>query len=65
MGARRTGVPSIMLIAREMCRLLAKFSPVITTLYPTNAALLAALAAAQAACAQLDAQLALVRDYGD
>lgn len=63
--ARRTGVPAIMLIAQELCRLIVKFTPVITQLYPTNAALLAALAAANTACAALHAELAAVREYGD
>jgi hypothetical protein len=48
-----------------MCRLLAKFAPLISALYPENAALQAALAAASAACQQLDAQLRQVREYGD
>jgi hypothetical protein len=48
-----------------MCNLIVKFTPVITELYPGNAALLAALAAANAACATLHAELATVREYGD
>jgi hypothetical protein len=63
--ARRTGVPALLHIAKEMCRLITKFTPVITQLYPTNTALLAALAAANTACAALEAQLAAVREYGD
>lgn len=62
---RRTGVPSLMAIARRMCNLITKFTPVITNLYPNNAELLAALAAANVACAALHAQLAEVREYGD
>lgn len=50
---RRTGLPSLRDVAKEMCRLLTKFTPVIAAAYPENAALLAALAAANAACAAL------------
>lgn len=63
--AKRTGIPSISDAAHELCRLLAKYTAVITILYPDNAPLLAALAAAQAACAVLEAQAELVREYGD
>lgn len=62
--ARRTGVPTILLVAKEMCRLLAKFTPVIVALYPENTALNAALAAANSACAVLATELEQVRDYG-
>lgn len=62
--ASRTGVPSLIGIASEMCRLLAKFSPIIAAKYPTNAALIAALAAANAACSVLDAELKQVRETG-
>lgn len=63
--AARNGVPTMIKVAQNLCRLIVKFSPVITVQYPTNAALLAALAAANAACAALEAQLALVREFGD
>lgn len=63
--ARRTGVPAIMTVARELCRLIVKFTPVIAQLYPTNAALQAALVAANEACGLLHHELAKVRDYGD
>lgn len=61
---KRTGIPSLLNVAKIMCRLITDFTPVITTLYPTNTALLAALAAANAACAALEQELAEVRDYG-
>jgi hypothetical protein len=63
--ARRTYVPSLLLLAVALCRMIARATPVITLLYPTNSALLASLAAANAACGELSAQLALVREYGD
>lgn len=65
MGTRRTGVPSLIDIAGELCRLIAKFGPTIGALYPENAALQAALAAAAAACLALETQLEQVREYGD
>lgn len=63
--ARRTGVPSLILVARRMCILIAKFTPIITALYPTNTALLTALAAANAACSALEEELTAVREFGD
>jgi hypothetical protein len=62
--AKRTGVPSLMVVARRMCLLITNFTPVITRLYPNNTALLTALAAANAACAALHAELSEVREYG-
>lgn len=63
--ARKTGVPSLMWVARRMCDLINRFTPIILQLYPSNTALHAALAAANAACATLHAELAAVREYGD
>lgn len=63
--ARRTGVPTMMAVARRLCTLIVKFTPVIQQLYGGNAALMAALAAANSACAALHAELAAVREYGD
>lgn len=63
--ARRTGVPAILIVAKEMCRLIVKFTPVIEALYPSNATLLAALATANAACSALHSQLMAVREIGD
>jgi hypothetical protein len=60
----RTGIPSLMLIARTMCRLLTKFTPIIASLYPDNSALLAALAAANAACEVLHQELMDVAEVG-
>lgn len=65
MGSRRTGIPSLIDIASELCRLISKFGPLIGALYPTNAALQAALAAAGAACQTLETELRQVREYGD
>lgn len=63
--ARRTGVPTLLYIAKRLCKYITKYSLVIETLYPTNAALIAALAAAQVACGVLASELNSVREYGD
>jgi len=62
--AKRTGVPSLMEVARRLCLLIVKFTPVITATYPTNTTLHAALAAANAACNALHEELSTVREYG-
>ena len=63
--ARRTGVPAMMIVARRLCLLITKFTPIITQLYGGNASLMAALTAANSACAALHEELAAVRAYGD
>ena len=61
---KRTGVPALMEVARRLCILVTKFTPVLTTLYGGNADLMAALAAANAACSTLHEELSAVREYG-
>lgn len=63
--AARNGVPTIIKIATKLCQLIVKFTPIITAQFPGNADLLAALAAANTACAALAAQAQLVRELGD
>lgn len=63
--ARRTGIPTLLGLAIKMCNFLSRYTVVITALYPTNTALLAALAAANAACGTLATELEAVREYGD
>jgi len=53
----RTGLPALKKVGREMCRLIVKFTPVIQLAYPDSPALQAALAAALAACAELDKEI--------
>jgi hypothetical protein len=65
MSKQKTGVPTLMQVSKRMCDAVSRFTPAIYRHYSTNAALLAALAAAQAACAVLQAELAKERDYGD
>ena len=50
MAGRKTGLPSLRGVARNTCRLVYKFNPVITKLYGDNVALMTALSAANAAC---------------
>ena len=61
----RTGIPTLLKVANRLCVYITQFTPVITRLYPNNAELLAALAAANTACAALSAALSAVREYGD
>ncbi len=63
--AKRTGIPTLQKVAHQLCKYLSKYTTVITLLYPDNGTLLAAMAAAHTACAVLEQELALVRDYGD
>jgi len=48
-----------------MCKYIVAFTPAIQRAYPSNSALLAALAAANAACGVLASELQEVREYGD
>jgi len=52
-------------VAKRLCQLVATYGSVISTLYPANAPLIAALAAANAACGVLATELAAVRETGD
>jgi hypothetical protein len=61
----RTGIPSLMEVARRMCGLITAFTPIIIKLYPSNTALQTALSAANTACQLLHEELAKVRAYGD
>lgn len=60
--ARRNGIPSIYFLSVKACRLLDKFAPILAVQYAANPALLAALAAAQSACAVLAVEANKVRD---
>lgn len=63
--ASRNGVPTMLKVAKELCRLLALFTPVILKQFPDRPELSAALAAANAACGVLATQLEQVRHLGD
>jgi len=62
--AQRTGVYSLIKVAKNMCRLILWADPIIRKKFPTNNALLAALDAAGAACHTLRIQLEAVREEG-
>lgn len=62
--SHRTGVPTMIQVARRLCLLIVNFTPIIQKTYPENAALLAALAAANAACSVLGTELNEVREFG-
>jgi len=62
---QKTGIPTLYNMAKASCTALAKFAPIIQKLYGDNAALMAALAASQAACSVLALELGKVRDWGD
>jgi len=63
-GQQRIGFFSIRKHARQMCKYILQFSPVIARIYPDNPALLAALAAASAACEVLVNEIDQVADSG-
>lgn len=63
--ASRTGVPTLIHVAEQLCKYIAKYGNTIKLLYPSNAALAAALDAAMAACSVLDERLKEVRATGD
>jgi hypothetical protein len=63
--AKRTGVPTLLKVAMRLCKLLNRYGPVISVLYPDNTALRTALVAAQTACSELADELALVKEWGD
>jgi hypothetical protein len=50
----RIGVPSILKTAKELCRLIDKFTPIIGRITGFDPAVMAALAAANAACMVLN-----------
>jgi len=60
----RIGFYSIRRYARLMCKYILQFSPVIAKVFPENAALMAALAAANAACEVLVSEIDLANDTG-
>lgn len=62
---RRDGVPTLLKVAQLLCNGITKFTPILTQLYGSNVALMAALSAANAACSELSVQLAVVRQTGD
>jgi hypothetical protein len=62
--AQRVGFYSLKKVAREMCRLIFFFTPVIKAVYPSATALHAALSAANAACEVLYENIVEVEPQG-
>lgn len=56
-GSRRTGLPTMRVTARYLCKLIGAFTPVIKHIYPDNELLHLALATANTACAALVDQI--------
>lgn len=56
-GTRRTGLPTMRVTARYLCKLIRDFTPIIKKLYPDNDLLHAALDTANVACALLVEQI--------
>jgi len=54
---RRDGRTSILQVAHTLCRLLTKFTPIITVLYPEQTELIELLEAANVACDALEIAL--------
>jgi len=62
--ATRLGNVVLQQVAKRMCSLLVKFSPIIAVAYPDNTVLQLALATALEACSALDTELEEIRIYG-
>lgn len=63
--ASRTGVFKIGNLAKAMCKAVTISTPAIQRAYPSNAALMAALQAANTACQLLASEVDSVKVYGD
>lgn len=63
--AQRTGVPATYDAALLLCRLLAKYTPKIKNLYPTNTELHDALDNANTVCEVLATVLLGIKEFGD
>jgi hypothetical protein len=64
-SGRRTGLPTINKLAKDMCKYTTRYDPIIRKLFPESVAVLAALETANAACAVLVQQSELVIDEGE
>jgi len=65
MAKVKIGAWSLWYISGKLCSALAKFGPYLKATYADNAALLAALAAAETACSQLRTEAYKLRQFGD
>lgn len=62
--AKRIGFYTLGRLAQQMCKYIVKFTPAIRSVYPDNTLLLAALEAANVACAELEKQISLQAEPG-
>jgi len=63
--ARRTGVPTLLRVIRELCKYLAVFTPLIKTLFPSETNLHTKLDELNALCSAIVPLLEDIREYGD
>ena len=63
--AQRTGIFKTQSLAKQLCRAVTLADPAIRKVYGSNATLIAALEAANAACALLADEVEAVREFGD
>lgn len=63
-GSRRTGLPTMRVTARYLCKLISHFTPIIKALYPENELLHLALDTANVACATLVEQIDVTLPQG-
>jgi len=63
-GQRRDGLYSISKTAKQLCRFIVDFAPVIQRLYPANTELQDALTAALVACQALDVLVTAQKEEG-
>lgn len=63
--AKRTGMPAITKVAKEMCRLIVKFEPIIRAVTDNDPAVALALSGALAACSTLEESLQEYIEDGD
>jgi len=62
---KRTGIPSILKIAKTFCRLIILFTPLIRQVTNNDSSVMAALSAALLACRLLEDELEPYRVLGD
>lgn len=61
----KDGVATLLKLARALCFAVNKFAPIIRAKYGSNAALMAALAAAETMCTTFIDEFEAIREYGD
>jgi hypothetical protein len=65
MAKVRIGAWTLWRASTDLCKAVGKFGPYLKTIHADNEALMAALAAAEAACGLLAAEAYKLRDFGD